>query len=140
MPWHCRAAPAREEPETVVEPGRKALYAEGCGARRSQLDCQRDAIETTTDSCDRCRNACVRRKMWRGRAGPLDEQPDRAVAQGVLAVRAAFFGHSERRYRVDPLAVGPEWLAAGGDYARCRVGAQQRLGHAHRGLDHMLAI
>ena len=140
MARQCGPAAPREEPETVVEPGRKALYPKGRGARRRKLDCQRDAVEATTDSGDRGRNARVRGEMWRGRAGPLDEQPHRAILQRVLAIRATFCRHSERRYWVDPLALYPEWLAAGGDHARGRVGAQQRLGHLRRGVDHMLAI
>src|SRR5258708_359757 len=111
MPRHRRAMAAGEEPETVVEPGRKPLYPKGRGARRRKLDRQRDAVEATTNSGDRGRNACVRRKGWRGGAYPLDEQPNRAVAQRVLAILATFRGDSERRYRVDPLALGPEWLA-----------------------------
>jgi hypothetical protein len=30
---------AREEPEPVVEPGRKSLYPKGGGARYRELDC-----------------------------------------------------------------------------------------------------
>src|SRR5258708_6678700 len=78
--------------------------------------------------------------MWRGRACSLDEQPDGAVLQGILAIRATFCGDRERRYRVNPLALCPKRLAAGGDHPRCRVGAQQRLGHPRRRVDHMLAI
>ena len=83
---------------------------------------------------------CVRRKMRLGRACPLDEQPDGAVAKQVVADRAAFCRHSEGRHRVDPFALRPERLAAGGDHPRCRVGAQQQLGHPRRCVDHMLAI
>jgi hypothetical protein len=50
---------AREEPETVIEPGRKALYPKGRGARRRKLDCQRDTVEATTNSSYRGRYACV---------------------------------------------------------------------------------
>src|SRR6266851_9301156 len=131
---------AREEPETVVEPGRKALYPKGRGACRRELDCQRDAVEATTNPGDRGRGARVRREMWRGRACSLDEQPDGAVLQGILAIWATFCGDRERRYRVNPLALCPKRLAAGGDHPRCRVGAQQRLGHPRRRVDHMLAI
>src|ERR1700736_1240150 len=114
MPRHCRAMATREEPKTVVEPGRKALYPKGGGARRRQLDGQRNAVEATTNSGDRGRYACVRREMRRGRARPLDKQPDRAVAQRVLAIRVILRWDSERRHRVDPLALRPERLAAGG--------------------------
>src|ERR1700730_8062679 len=108
MTRQCRAMAAREEPETVVEPGRKSLYPKGRGARRRQLDRQRHAVEAATDPGDRGRIARVRRKGWRGRACPLDKQPDGAVAQRVLAIRAAFCRHGERRYRVNPLALYPE--------------------------------
>src|ERR1700733_13174151 len=80
MTWHCRAMAAREQPETVVEPARKALYSKGRDARRRKLDCQRDTVEATTNFGDSGRYACVRRKAWRGRACPLDEQPNGAVA------------------------------------------------------------
>jgi hypothetical protein len=49
---------AGEEPETVVEPGRKALYPKGCGARRRKLVCQRYAVEAPTNSGDR--GGCAR--------------------------------------------------------------------------------
>ena len=133
-------AARREEPETVVEPGRESLYPKRRGARRRKLDRQRDAVEATTNSGDRGRRARVRRKVRRGGARPLDEQPDGAIAKRVLAIRAAFRGDSERRYPVNPLALRPERLAAGGDHPHCRVGAQQRLGHSRRRVDHMLAI
>src|ERR1700726_3423951 len=105
MTRHCRAMAAGEEPETVVEPGRNALDPKGRGARRRKLDRQRHAVEATTNSGHRGRNACVRREMWRGRAGALDEQPNRAVAQRILAILAAFCRHGERLYRVNPFAL-----------------------------------
>ena len=49
MPRHCRAMAAGEERETVVEPGRDALYPKGRGAPRRKLDRQRDAVEAATD-------------------------------------------------------------------------------------------
>ncbi len=140
MPRQGRPPAAGQQLEAVVEPGRKALYPKCCGARRRKLDCQRDAVKATTNSSDRGHHACVRRKVWRGRACPLNEQPDGAVAKRILAIRATFCGDSERRYRVNPLALCPEGLAASGDHARRRVGAQQRLGHPCRCVDHMLAI
>ena len=106
MARHCRATAASEEPETVVEPGCEALYSKGCGARRRKLDRQRDAVEAPTNSADRGRNPRVRRKVWGGCARPLDEQPNRAVAKQVLAIRVTFCRHGERRYGVDPLALG----------------------------------
>ena len=36
---------AREEPETVVQPGRESLYPKGRGAGRGKLDGQRNAVE-----------------------------------------------------------------------------------------------
>src|ERR1700744_3179256 len=96
---------AREEPETVVEPGRKALYAEGRGARRRKLDRQRDTVEATTNSGHRGRCACVGRKGWRGRACPLDEEPNGAVAKRDVAIRASFCRYRERRHGVHPLAL-----------------------------------
>src|ERR1700719_4529427 len=118
MTRHCRAMAAREEPETIVEQDPNALYPKGRGARRRKLDCQRNAVEATTDSGDRGRDARVRRKGRRGRACPVHEQPDGAVAKRVLADRATFCRDSERRYPVNPLTLYPEWLAAGGDHAR----------------------
>src|SRR5258708_7561769 len=127
MTRHCGAMAAREELETVVEPGRKALYAKGRGACRGKLDCQRDAVEPTTNPGDRGRNACVEREMRRGRACALHKQPNRAVARQVPAIRATFCGHRKRRYGVNPLALCPEWLAAGGDpRPPPRRGAQPR--------------
>jgi hypothetical protein len=71
---------AREEPETVVEPGGKPLYPERRGARCRKLDGQRDAVEATTNSGDPGRYARVRREVRRCRASPLNEQLDSAVA------------------------------------------------------------
>src|SRR5271163_5071991 len=96
---------AREEPETVVEPGRKTVYPKGRDARRCKLDRQWDAVEATTDSGDRNRNAGIQRKIWRRCACPLDEQPNRAVSQGLLAVRTFFYWHRERWDRVYPLTL-----------------------------------
>jgi len=131
---------AREEPETVAEPGRNPLDPEGGGARGGKLDCQRDAIKATTNSSDRGHDWWVRRKMWRGRACSLDEQSNSAVAKRVLAICAIFCWYSERRYRVNPFPFCAERLAASGDHSRCRICAQQRLSHPRRYVDHVLAI
>src|SRR5882757_616230 len=140
MARQCRATAAREEPETVVEPDRKTFYPKSSDARRRKLDGQRNAVKATANSAN-CRGyACVRRKIWRGRACPLDEQPNRAVPQQVFGIRTIFCRHCERLYRVYPLALSPEWLAAGSDYPDCRVGAQQRLSHPRCRIGHMLAI
>src|ERR1700730_9916552 len=101
MTRQCRAMTTRKEPETVVEQTRNALYPKGGDTRRGKLNCQRDAVEATTDSGHRGRYECVRRKGRRGGARPLGEQPDGAVAQRVLATRATFPGDSERRYQVN---------------------------------------
>ncbi len=84
MARQCGAAAPGKEPETVVEPGRKSLYPKRRGTGRRKLDRQRDAVETTTNSGDRERRACVRRKVRLGGAGPLVEQPDGAIAKRVL--------------------------------------------------------
>jgi hypothetical protein len=125
MARQCSPAAPHEKPETVVEPGRKPLYPKGGAARCCKLNCQRDTVEVTTNSGNRGRNACVSRKVWRGRVCPLDEQPDGAVAKRVFAIRANFWGDSKWRHQVNPLALCPECLAAGGDHVRCRAGAQQ---------------
>ncbi len=52
MPRQRRAVTAGEQLELVVEPGRNALYPKRRGARRRELDGQRDAVEATTDSGD----------------------------------------------------------------------------------------
>ena len=140
MTRQCGPAAARQQGEAIVQPRGQTLDAECIDTGRCEFECQRDAVEAATNSGDHGDVARVRREPWRGRACPLDKQPDGAVAQRVLAIRAAFCRHCERRYRVNPLALDAERLAAGGDHARCRVGAQQRLGHLRRGLDHMLAI
>ena len=49
------------------------------------------------------------------RARPLDEQPNRAVAQQVVRILGIFRRHGERRHRIDPLALRPQRLAAGGE-------------------------
>src|SRR5580704_608430 len=113
MPRRCRAITAGEKAETVVEPGCNALYPQGRGARRSKLNCQRDAVEATTHPGDRGQIARARQEMWRGRAYPLDEQSNCAVAKRVLAIRAAFCRHGQRWYRVNPFALRPERLPAG---------------------------
>jgi hypothetical protein len=63
----------REKPEPVVEPGRKFLYPKGSHTRCRKLDCQRDAVEATTNSDYGGCYACFRRKVWRGRTCSLDE-------------------------------------------------------------------
>src|SRR5712675_479653 len=102
MTWHCGAMAASEEPETVVEQCPHTLHPNGCGAGRRKLNCKWNAIESTTNPDDRGRNARIRRKGGRGRACPVHEQPDGAVAKRILAGRAAFCRHSERRYRINP--------------------------------------
>src|SRR5260370_8667716 len=140
MARRCGPAAPHEEPETVVEPGRRALYPKGGGACRRKLDCQRDAVEATTNSGDRGHTALVQRELRRRRARPLDEQPNGTVAKRVPIIQPIFRGHSERWYRVNPLALCPEWLAAGGDHAPYRVGAQHRLGHPPPAAAPMLAF
>ena len=85
MPRQRRAAAARQQVETIVEPGRELFDPERRGARRRQLDRQRDAVETPANRRDRRRNVRVRRKLRLRRARPLDEQPNGAVSQRVLA-------------------------------------------------------
>jgi hypothetical protein len=75
--------------------------------------------------------------MCPARARPDDEQLNRGVLPGVVTLRG---GHSKRRDRIDPLLFCFERLPARGDDMHRRVGAQQRLGHSGRGIDHMLAI
>src|ERR1700733_1624905 len=107
MPRHRRAMASGEEAETVMEPGCHALYPEGRGACRRELDCQRDAIETTTDSSNRRQSAFVGREIWRRRSCPLHEQPNRAVAQRILATRTAFARYREGLHRIDLLPLSP---------------------------------
>src|SRR6202035_712084 len=104
--------------EAIVKPGHKSLYPKGRGARCRKLDCQRGAVEATTNSGDRGQNACVWRKMRRGRACPIDEKPNRAVAKRVLAIRAIFRGHREWLHRIDLLPLRAQRLAAGSDHPR----------------------
>ena len=74
----------------MIEPGGELFYPKRSGARRSEFDRKRDTVEAPTNPGDRGPSTGVRRKVWRGRAYPLDEQPNRAVSQRVLAVRAVF--------------------------------------------------
>src|SRR5271154_3000819 len=106
------AAAPREEPETVVEPGRESVYPKVRGARSREFDCQRDAVEATANSDDPIPYARLGRKVCRGAACSLAEQSDGAVAKRVLAIRTIFWGDSERWYQVNPLVLCPERLAA----------------------------
>ena len=69
-----------------------------------------------------------------------NEQPHRAVPEDVVRVLDALRRHIERRDPVDVLAGDAQRLAAGRQTARAGAGAQQRLGHAGRRLDHVLAV
>ena len=88
----------------MIESGCKLFYAKRGGTRRSEFDREWD-VEATTNSGDHGRNARVRQQVWRGCARPLDEQPNRAIPQRVLTIEAIFCRHSERRYRINPLAL-----------------------------------
>jgi hypothetical protein len=49
--------------ETIIETGCELFYAEGSGARRSELDCEWDAVEAPTNSGNRGQTARVRREV-----------------------------------------------------------------------------
>jgi hypothetical protein len=49
LPWHRIAISARKELEPVVEPVADLLDAQNTDASRSELECERDAVESSTD-------------------------------------------------------------------------------------------
>ena len=102
---------------------------------RSPAGCRRGAGRLPLRRAQR-----VRREVRIRRARPRDEQPNRAVSQQSSISPGASRRHSERRHPVKALTLDSQRLAARRHHTRCRVGAQQRLGHARRRVDHMLAI
>src|SRR6516162_10418135 len=92
--------PTNEEPESVVQPrgdGVKWYRPQPSGG---ELDRQRNAVQSSTDSNHRWRGAAHQRKPRLPQCGPLDEQPDRFVL-------------SKRIWRRKPLKVrnGEGWNA-----------------------------
>ena len=67
------APAAGQDPEAIVEVCGDLLNSEHGGARRRQLDRQRDAVEPPADRRDHRCTASVRRKMRLRRAQPVDK-------------------------------------------------------------------
>ena len=137
-----RAAAAGEQAEAIVEAGRELFDAER-GRRapppaRSRAGCRRGAGRSRRVIAALAR---VRREARLRRARPRHEQLDRGrVAADRCAIGRRLRRHLERRHAIDVLARRAQRLAAGREDARVRTGAQQRLGHARRRLDHVLAV
>ncbi len=68
-----RAVAAREQPEPVVEAGGDALDPERGGARRGELDRERDPIEAPANGGRRRRKADIEYVPWLRRVRPRDE-------------------------------------------------------------------
>ena len=90
--WKGRAASPDEQEEAVVQAAREPLRRHHPQLRNGKLDRHRDAVETLADVRDRRGVRVAQGEAVDGRGGALDEQADRAVAEGFRggdALRAA---------------------------------------------------
>jgi hypothetical protein len=71
VPRQGGATAAGQDPEAIVEVCGDPFNSERGGARRRQLDRQRDAVEPPADRRDHDCTASVRRKMRLRRAQPF---------------------------------------------------------------------
>jgi hypothetical protein len=139
VPRRGRPPSAGQQTEAIVETGGESLDAERGGTRRRQLDRQRESVELPADRCNYRHKAAVRRKTRLCRPRPLDEQPNGAVAQGIVVSRDIGRRHGEPLHRINPFARRSERLAAVGDDMHRRGGPQYSLGYRRDSGDQMLA-
>ena len=91
-------AAAGEQAEAVVELGQDLLDPQHAGARRRQLERQRDAVEPPADLGDGRRVGVGERELGRDLAGALDEEPHRLEAlERGRAAAAPRLGQRQRR-------------------------------------------
>jgi hypothetical protein len=139
VPRQCRPPSASQQLEAIVEAGGELLDAECRGARRRQLDRQRDAVEPPADRRDHRCTMPILRDMRPVRTRPNGEQLSCAVLQRIVLSLGILRRYGERWHRVGLLPLRSERLAAGGDDTQARAGAQHSLDHRRGGGDNMLA-
>ena len=108
-----RPAAVGQEPEAVVEAGRDLLGGEGVEAGRGQLDGQRHAVQGPADAQHRADRGLVHGEPGAGGGGPVGQQQDRRVGQGLGRGDPAV-GDGQGAHRVQHLPGDAERLAAGG--------------------------
>jgi hypothetical protein len=140
LPRQRRAAAPSQQPEAIVQPRSQSFKPERSRAGSRQFDGERHTVEPPAYCRNCCCSATIQRKVRVRIAGPGNKQASSTMSQHLVRVLCTFRGHTERQHPIDALARYSQWFAAGGYHTRPRVGARQRLGHACRRIDDMLAI
>jgi len=141
VPRQRRAAPAGEQPESLVQAGGDLIDGEALHARRGQLERERQPIEPAAHLRHGGGVALRHAEAGLTRGGALLEQTHRLARgqpPGILGV--ARIGERQRRHAPNGLARDAERLAAGREHAHVPAGPQQRLGQRGAGRKHVLAV
>jgi hypothetical protein len=134
MPPNGRATTSRQQPQAIVEARCQSADAKEIRARSRQLDRQRQAIECAADAGhDRTLGIVQLERMQAGR-GALSKQLDRREAERLSC------GEHSTRWRQDPLALGAQGLAAGGNHMDTRYAREELFGKVRGGINDVLAV
>ncbi len=135
------ARAAGEQLQPVVEPLSEAAQPEDVDACGGEFDGERHAVERAADIAHHGRIGVVELVFAEGGGGAFDEELHRGIVERLArAEPRTGRWEGERRETVQPLAGDAQRLAAGGEDAKPRGGAQQDGGEFRHRLHDMLAI
>src|SRR5215203_1270927 len=139
--WKGRAASPDEQEEAIVQAAREPLRRHHPQLRNGKLDRHRDAVEMLADVGDRRGIGVAQGEAVDGRGDALDEQANRAVAEGFRggdALRAA--REAQARNPVGALPVDAQRLSARREEQERGAPEHELLGEPRRGFHEVLAI
>ena len=136
---HRGSAPAREQPEAVVDPGGDRGHRQDAQPRRRQFDRQRQAVQPADDLDHGSDGRAVDDEARAGRGRPLGEELDGRRGH-CLRRRRVDRRQAERRHGTEGLTGDVERLPARGEDPDPRASRQQIVDQLRRRRDHVLAV
>ena len=123
-----KVAPAAgQDVEAALEAGSNLHGGQDAGARRRQLDCERQAIDAGTNLRDCCRVLRRQRERLLHGCGPLDKQRDRRVdGQRLDRRQRGQVGNGKRRHVKALLAEHVQYRPTRDEDRQRRAGLQHR--------------
>ena len=136
-----RPAPARQQPEAVVQARGNLLGRQQADPRRRQFNRQRDAIQPGTELHDGGRVRAGNGEAGLDRLSALGEQAHRLGLPHLLQVQAALHGwHGQRGHPPGGFAGDAQRLAAGDQEPNRRTLPEHNIGERGTGADEVLAV
>ena len=136
---HRASGRSGEEPEALVEPLRDLRRGEHAGARRGELDRERDSVETPAYLEHGAHVVVADGEVVLRRRRSIGEEPHR-IARQRRVERGIRGRDGERPDRDDLLARQAEALPAGREHAEPGAPAQQVVDEVRNRAEHVLAV